>query len=117
MADATENEYRALLSEVIATKPKTAAILKHAHDMRESKLREYMNGVRFAGFEELISHLELVESFLRNHSRLKKLAFLIQRSRGEFGVALEALLSGLHAVAHDAMRAVMEVEFLLRDFS
>jgi hypothetical protein len=40
----------------------------------------------------------------------------VGRARGDFQTALEATLSGFHSVAHDAMRDVMETEFLLREF-
>jgi hypothetical protein len=69
-----------------------------------------------AGYEELIFHLgEVVEVYRRNR-RLQPIAFLIDRAQADFVTALEATLSGFHTVAHDAMRDVMEIEFLLRDF-
>jgi hypothetical protein len=109
--------YLDLVSELSATKPKTAALLRHANNRRQIKLREYLAGARLSGFEELLGYLETVEELFRSDKRLAKIAFLLERSRGEFGVALETLLCGMHTVAHDAMRSVMEIEFLFRDFS
>lgn len=111
------NDYRALLHEAAAEKPRVAALLLHAHLQRETKLRQYLDGARLTGFEQLLEHLESVEQVFRSHQRLSKIAFLLERCRGEFAIGLEGSLSGLHTVAHDAMRAVMEIEFLLRDFS
>lgn len=41
---------------------------------------------------------------------------MISRARADFETAVEAGLTGLHGVVADAMRDVMEIEFLLRDF-
>jgi hypothetical protein len=109
--------YASLLKALESDKPKTASLLRRAESRRETKLQQYLNGVRLLGFEELIEHLDTVHSVYENHSQLSKVALLISRSKSEFITALEATLSGFHTVAHDAMRAVMEVELLLRDFS
>ena len=112
-----QKQYADLITELAITNPKTALLLRMAQEHREVKLRQYLNGVRFSGFEELLEHLDVVHEKFSNQSELTKVSFLLKRSKGEFIIALEALLSGYHTVAHDAMRAVMEIEFLFRDFS
>lgn len=113
----TPNDYPAMLRELAAEKPRVAALLQYVHSRREANLRQYFDGARLTGFEQLLEHLESVERVFRGHQRLSQIAFLLTRRRGEFGIALEASLSSLHTIAHDAMRSVMEIEFLFRDFS
>jgi hypothetical protein len=68
------------------------------------------------GLEELLTHLAEVEQALAIRADLRPIASLAARARADFVTALDALLSGFHAVAVDAMRDVMEIEFLLREF-
>ena len=68
------------------------------------------------GHEELIDHLEQLEAAFQRSRRLRGISFLLGRARGDFQTALEATLSGFHSVAFDAMRDVMEIQLLLRDF-
>ena len=75
-----------------------------------------LGGVRLKGYEELIGHLEDLERVFEKSRRLRSISFLVGRARGDFHTALEAALSGFHAVAFDAMRDVMEIEFLFREF-
>ena len=96
--------------------PKIAAHLSEAQSNRERNLSEYLHGARLRGYEELITHLEELETVFQRSHRLQGIAPLIRRTRGDFQMALEAALSGFHSVAHDAMRDVMEVEFLIREF-
>jgi len=69
-----------------------------------------------AGLEELLTHLEEVKRAFQARADLRPVALLAARARADFITALEALLSGFHAVAVDAMRDVMEVEFLVCEF-
>ena len=103
----SQKQYTDLITDLAAAKPKTAALLRMAQERREAKLQQYLNGARISGFEELLEHLDVVHAIFSNHTELSKVSFLLGRSKGEFITALEALLSGFHAVAHDAMRAVM----------
>ena len=96
--------------------PKTAAHLSRAQSNREERLSRYLGGARLSGYEELIQHLEELEAVFQRNRKLRGISFLIRRARGDFQTALEAALSGFHSVAHDAMRDVMEIEFLLREF-
>lgn len=74
------------------------------------------DGARLRGYEELIQHLIDLEPVFRKNRKLQPTAFLIPRARADFETALEAGLSGYTSVSHDAMRDVMEIEFLFREF-
>jgi hypothetical protein len=80
-------------------------------------LAQLLDGVRLAGCDDLIDHLGRLEQTYKRNKRLAPVAFLIERAHGDFVTAIEAILSGFHVVVQDAMRDVMEIEFLLRDFA
>jgi hypothetical protein len=105
-----------LLNNLAKAHPRAAAHLSRAQANREQRLAAYFSGARLKGYEELIEHLERLEPVFHRSRKLRGIAFLIGRARGDFHTALEAALSGFHSVAHDSMRDVMEIEFLLRDF-
>ncbi len=105
-----------VLRELAETHPRTATHLSTAQSNREERLFRLLTGARLKGYEELITHLEKLEPVFTMNRRLRGISFLIGRARGDFHTALEAALSGFHSVAHDAMRDVMEIEFLLREF-
>ena len=105
-----------LLRDLSTSHPKTTANLSEAQSNRERRLSHYLEGVRLRGYEELIDHLEQLLTVYQRSRRLRDISFLIGRIQGDFQTGLEATLSGFHSVAFDAMRDVMEVEFLLRDF-
>lgn len=105
-----------LLRELANTHPKTATHLSTAQSNREERLFQYLAGARLKGYEELITHLEELEPVFTRNRKLREISFLISRARCDFHTALAAALSGFHSVAHDAMRDVMEMEFLLREF-
>jgi hypothetical protein len=108
--------YSDLLEALASTHPLLAASLRRAEATRRDRLEQYFSGVRLRGIEELLLHLDTVEPLVHGHNDLGRIAFLIRRARADFETAVEAGLTGLHAVAFDAMRDVMEIEFLLRDF-
>jgi hypothetical protein len=80
-------------------------------------LRAYLPGQRLAGLEQLLAYLQAVRDAYLADDHLAKLAFLITRAIADFETALEATLSGYQGVAADAMRDVMEIEYLLLDFA
>jgi hypothetical protein len=49
--------------------------------------------------------------------RVKEIAFLVERAKGNTEAGLEAMLSGRHSQSTDTMRDQMEIEFLLYDFA
>jgi len=113
----TAKGYSELLGALAATHPRLSQALRKAQENRTSNLRFYLRGARLDGLEELHAYLTEVEQALAAAESGRKIAFLIQRAQADFDVALEATLSGYVSLAHDAMRDVMEIEFLLRDFA
>ncbi len=105
-----------LLYRLAKTHPKTAAHLSQAQSNLKERLSQYLGGARLQGYEELIDHLEKLEPVFKKSRKLRGISFLIVRGREDFQTALAATLSGFHSLVHDAMRDVMEIEFLLRDF-
>jgi len=108
--------YSRLLAELARSHPTLQASLHVAALNRAKRLAQYAGGDRFRGLEELIGHLGSLASAFKAHSELSKVAGLVWRARADFVTALEAFLSGFHSVVQDAMRDVMEIEFLIRDF-
>lgn len=106
-----------LLRDLSEGHPRLAAHLSQAQSNRQLRLLQYLDGDRLRGYEELIDHLEQLEITFQQSRRLQPLSLLIRRVRNDYHTAMEATISGFHAVAYDAMREVMEVEFLLREFN
>lgn len=105
-----------ILRGLAESHPKTAAHLLTAHSNRKKRLARLLGGARLSGYEELIAHLEELEPVFEKGRKLRPISFLVGRAKGDFHTAMEAALSGFHTVAHDAMRDVMEIEFLFREF-
>ena len=97
--------------------PRIATKLREAEGHRAERLASRLHGARLAGLEQLFAYLELLERAYESEDDLKPLAFLIRRSARDFETALEATLSAYQGVAADAMRDVMEIEYLLLDFA
>jgi hypothetical protein len=76
-----------------------------------------LDGVRFAGLDQLLLALDRIASAWEEDVELGRCAFLVHRAVADFETAIESALSGYHAVCSDAMRDVMEIELLLLDFS
>lgn len=115
-ANSKRQSLSTLLRVLSESSPKTASHLSQAQLNRERHLSQYLHGARLRGHEELIGHLEELQTVFQRSRRLRGISPLIGRVAVDFQVALEATLSGFNFVAHDAMRDVMEVEFLLREF-
>lgn len=108
---------RSRLDDLERQLPRLGATLRRADRLRAQRVAELAAGARFRGLNELLEHLDdIVEQFQCDQS-LRRLAFLVERSVGDFEIAIESALSGYLSVAADAMRDVMEVENLLLDFA
>lgn len=108
--------YAQTLKELRRSRPRLAERLIQAEELRAQRLRLYLSGRRLAGLEQLYEYLERLAAAYRANDDLAQLAFLIDRVRADFVTALEATLSGFQGAAADAMRDVMETEYLLLDF-
>jgi hypothetical protein len=106
-----------VLDELSASLPGLATTLQRAEQQRSQRAASLVHGARFKGLDELLCHLDELLRAFTDDPALRRIAFLIHRSRGDFATATEASLSGYVAVAVDAMRDVMEIENLLLDFA
>lgn len=110
--------YEDVLAELAKRYPRLHAPLGAANKSRAATLESLLGGARLRGLDELLRHLETVaEAFEGGGDPLDRIAFLVRRALSDFEVALEATLSALVSVAHEAMRDVMEIELLLLDFA
>ena len=69
------------------------------------------------GVNDLLVQLDRIATAFGAEPRLHKLTFLIRRVIADFETALEATLSSYAAAAFDAMRDVLEIDYLLKDFA
>lgn len=97
--------------------PVPALVLATADARRQRNLKRLAGDIRFAGINELFTRLSEIGQAFAETPELSKITFMIQRAHADFMTALEATLSGYFAVASDAMRDVLEIEYLLMDFA
>jgi len=120
-APATEpkgaRSYGGLVRQLALTHPALGRVLGTAQRHRTRLLRERFGGVRLLGVDELLAYLAELEAYWRADELLSPMSFLIARAEGDYETAIEATLSRNVATAADAMRDVMEIEILLRDFT
>jgi hypothetical protein len=109
--------YTSNLNALAVVRPLIAERLIEADRHRSDRLRTYLPGKRLAGLEQLYGYLHRLEAEYAAHDELSSLVFLVQRSTRDFETALEATLSAYQGVAADAMRDVMEIEYLFLDFA
>ena len=64
----------------------------------------------------MLGYLNDLRRTYSDDDQLAGIAWLLDRTKADFITALDAALAGLNGVAFDAMRDVMEIEYLLRDF-
>lgn len=97
----------------------TPAFLVEAHAVRGKRLFVIRTELSptLQGFNEIVNHAREVEACFSADAELSSLTFLVKRFRANVEVAVEAMLGGRHGVLAGAMRDVMELELLLRDFS
>lgn len=110
----TTRRYRESLNKLAKNHPRLKRSLSQAEENRETHLAKYLGGARLSGVEELLRHLELCTKSIKRHH--PGIAYLLARAAADFETGTEATLSGYVNVAHEAMRDVMEIEFVLREF-
>ncbi len=115
--DADQN-YQGTLDKLAAKCPVLARPLTHADKIRAERLSWFLNNTnRLEGLEEFSQFLDAATNWFREFPELKAIAFLLARAGADFVTAIEATISGFHAVALDSMRDVMEIELLLAEFA
>lgn len=94
-----------------------SSILYRSGAFRARTIRRYLDGPYFSGLNKLLEHLdEAVKSFSEIDT-LRPAVSLIERVKADCEVAIVCVFSGMSAAANDQMRDVMEIEYLLKDFS
>ena len=116
--DQQELKYAAALKAAERDFPNLAGILSLAETSRAVRLKALSTtGRQLRAFEEILTYTKELEGYFRSEAKVSRVAFLLRRVHGDFATAIEALLSGFHKTVLDSMRDVMEIEFLLRDFT
>ncbi len=108
--------YDALVEECAASSPLVGAILRQTQKNRSERLRFWLTSGRVIGLDEFLGYIGMLVALYRQDETLRTIAFLVTRARNDFDVAIEGTFAGMHSVVSEAMRDVMEIEFLLRDF-
>jgi hypothetical protein len=96
--------------------PRSGVGLRQAADTRSDRPGGLIDGARLAGVNALLLYLDRTVEKYETNEDLSKISFLVRRLVADFETAPEATLSGYLAVATDAMRDVLEIEYLLLDF-
>jgi hypothetical protein len=109
-------EYSELLGHLTRTHPRLGQLLLRAHKARCERAHRYATGIRFAGIEELFTFLETAETYVASNGKLSPLTCLVNRAHADLELAVDAILSSAPSTVGDAMRDLMEIEFLLREF-
>lgn len=104
------------LAEISVDYPAIADLLRAPHRARTERLARIRAGRRLAGFDELLGYSSQLETAYVAREPLRPISFLITRCRSDLAIALESVLSAAPSVVVDAMRDLMEVELLLREF-
>lgn len=109
--------YETTLSAVASAHSRVYIALQRAHDLRTTRAAALVGNDRFAGLDELLLHLDALAKAFADADELRRLGFLVVRARHDVETAIEATLAGYLAVTSHAMRDVMEIADLLRDFA
>ncbi len=109
--------YEKALDQLADSRPRVAEFLRRSHENRSTWLNRSLDGARLRGLEELLNHLDALVRVLSNDASATTFARLFTRVIYDVEVAVEATLAGDLPVAFDAMRDVMETEFIIRDIA
>ena len=115
-------DYEQLLKSLMETSPRLAEMLRLAHRRRCLVLDDDGTpGVHFQGIEDFLAYLDRVDAALAERDdqsrRVSAFRLLIQRAMADFETATEAVCSVFFGVTFESMRDVMEISYLLRDFT
>ncbi|MFE1230246.1 hypothetical protein [Streptomyces sp. NPDC058745] len=110
--------YMSLVKQMAKDGAPVAALALGTADARRRQNLERLSGdIRFTGINELLVRLSTVGKAFAEAPELSKLTFIVKRTHADFMRALEATLSGYFSVTSDAMRDVLEIQYLLMDFA
>lgn len=111
------SDYPDQVSELLAECPSLATVLQRAHLNRLKSLIAWVEDEKLHALEELIQWLTDFSGRASSITLTEHIAPLFSRSVADFEMAIESGLSGMNSLVFDAMRDVMEIEYLLRDFA
>ncbi len=80
--------YEALLDRAAADHPRLIDSLRRAHDLRSTRVGALMGNDRFAGLDELLSHLDKLVQAFSNVDVLTRLTILVERARADVQTAI-----------------------------
>ena len=108
--------YRTLLGVLRQSSSRVVAELVHAEKTRGRHLFTMMTGLPWmlAAYDDVVRHLD---EFIGLEGLEEHVAGLVRRCREDVVLSLEAALAGDNARTMDLGRDLMEVEFLIRDFT
>lgn len=110
-------QYSMILRTIESEYASLTAGLMRAETNRELRLKALCTtGRQLQSLDEILAYTGELERHFTNESKVSRIAFLLRRVHCDFTTAVEGFLSAFHKTVLDAMRDVMEIEFLIRDF-
>jgi hypothetical protein len=114
-ADAS-SAYHAVLQESAKAYPRATEALMRSERHRLRRWRQFIDLVDLQAIDLLLGYLESISALLGS-TALPDLEFLSDRVADDVRASFEGILSGYLQIASDAMRDIIEVELLARDFA
>lgn len=113
----SEFRYSNMLRTIAPEYSNLAAALMQAESNRTLRLKALgTTGRQLRALDEILAYIGELERYFVEEPKVCRIAFLLRRVHGDFATAVEGFLSGFHKTVLDAMKDVMEIEFLIRDF-
>lgn len=114
----SDEPYTIVLNDLRTECPTLAKLLSHAEEVRRARLDYFLkNTGRLQGLEEFANFLLAATQWFETFIELRPITWLLIRAGADVVTAIEATISGYHAVAWESMRDVMEIELLLEEFA
>ena len=92
-------------------------LLARSGRIRRERAELLNSSVYLQAIDELLGYLILSHARYEVDPHLRQISFLIERAQGDVEAAFLTALEGLTVVTMERMRDLMEIEFLLRDFT
>lgn len=113
-----ELQYLIMLKTITPDYPNLGAALNRAETNRAFRFKSLAKaGRQLHALDEILAYTGELERYFTEAPKVSRIAFLLHRVHGDLATAVESFLSGFHKTVLDAMRDVMEIEFLMRDFA
>lgn len=109
--------YDALLKENAKAYPLVIDSLRRSDRHRLRCWQQFIDPTDLQAIELLLDFLISASNLLKKNEGTSALIFIPERIADDVRVSLDGLLSGYLQIPSDAMRDIMETEFLIRDFA